>query len=200
MEQYAIAWTYATYAMDIAAEAYMSNGQVQPSDVESCLRQTWLGERDVDGKPSDLVTLLMAPLRAYCLFYAAELEGDAQVLIIDSLVLRFEELFRKLARRLGVPDWIPRQVGDAVVDQVVGLPDLLDNERIINFLGPDLHAFAKFTLLGTDEGLRHRVAHAATHMSDYNAKNLNALVLLALRLAMRGWGKTQTPRSGNGTR
>ena len=184
-EQYRLAWLYVSYAMVVAAEEYVVNGQIRFEDFRVLLQQSWIGEREAEPQPNDLVVLLVAALRAYCAIYTQEQDDDAMVLVTDSLVLRFEAVLRKLARRLGVPDWVQRKDGTNLVDEVAGLPALLSNERIVNYLGQDLHVYAKYTLMSIDEGLRDKVAHAATHATDYNVNNLSALIVLVLRLAMR---------------
>lgn len=183
-EQYRLAWLYASNAMIVAAEEYISNGQIRYEDFRALLTQSWIGESEPGPQPNDLVALLGAPLRAYCAIYTGEQNDDAMVLTIDSLVLRFEAILRKMARRLGVPDWVQRKSGSDLVDEVAGLALLLSNERIVEYLGENLHTYARYTLMSIDEGLRDKVAHAATHASDYNVNNLSALVVLVLRLAM----------------
>jgi hypothetical protein len=182
-EHFGYGWVYTTYAMAVAAQEMIANGSVTVDDFISLLRQTWIGAKE-DTQPNDLVALLAAPLRTYVGLMTSTQHDDAMVVTIDSLTLRFEAVFRKLARRLGEPDLIQRTDDQGrPYTQVVGL-ELLDNARIIAYLGEDLHPFTTYTLARSDEGLRDKIAHALTHVSDYTMENAHALVFLLLRLAM----------------
>jgi len=182
-EHFGYGWVHTTYAMTVATQAMIANGSVRVDDFISLLRQTWIGAKE-DHEPNDLVALLAAPLRTYVGLMTNTQYDDAMVVTIDSLTLRFEAVFRKLARRLGEPDLIHRTDDEGrPYTRVAGL-ELLDNARIIAYLGEDLHAFATYTLARNDEGLRDKVAHAATHVSNYTMENAHALVFLLLRLAM----------------
>jgi len=181
-DQFGYGWVLTTYIMAVAAQAMISNGSVTVEHIVAFLRQTWIGAEE-NTQPNDLVALLAAPLRTYVGLMTNTQHDDAMVVTIDSLTLRFEAVLRKLARRLGEPDWTQRKdERGRPYTQVVGL-ELLDNARIIAYLGEDLHAFATYTLARNDEGLRDKVAHAATHVSDYTMENAHALVFLLLRFA-----------------
>lgn len=181
-DQFGYGWVLTTYIMSVAAQAMMSNGSVTVEHIVAFLRQTWIGAKE-DDQPNDLVALLAAPLRTYVGLVMNQQHDDALVVTIDSLTLRFEAVFRKLARHLGEPDWIQRSDDNGrTYTQVAGI-GILDNERMIDYLGEDLHAFATYTLARHDEGLRDKIAHAAAHATDYTMHNAHALVLLLLRLA-----------------
>jgi len=47
-----------------------------------------------------------------------------------------------------------------------------------------LTAFARYTLLREPERLRDRIGHAILHLGQYRARDLEAVVLLLLRLAV----------------
>jgi hypothetical protein len=182
-EQFGFGWIYATYAMAVSAQATISNGSVTIDDFVALLVETWIGE-DEASQANDLVALLTSPLRIYFGLITNGQHDDAMVVTIDSLALRFEAVIRKLARRLGEPDWIQRTDNSGrPITEVLGL-GLLNNERVAAYLGEDLHAFATYTLARHDEGLRDKIAHAATHVGDYTMQNAHALVFLLLRLAM----------------
>lgn len=183
-DQFGCDWVLTTYIMAVAAQAMISNGSVTVEHLLAFIRQTWIGAKE-DDQPNDLVALLAAPLRTYVGLITNQQHDDALVVTIDSLALRFEAVFRKLARRLREPDWMQRKDEKGrPYTEVAGL-GIIDNERVATYLGENLHAFATYTLARHDEGLRDKIAHAATHASDYAMQNAHALVFLLLRLAMR---------------
>jgi len=196
-DQFGCGWVLTTYVMAVAVQAMISNGSVTVEHFVAFLRQTWIGAKE-DDQPNDLVALLAAPLRTYVGLVTNQQHDDAMVVTIDSLTLRFEAVFRKLARRLGEPDWVQRKDDKGrPYTEVAGL-GILENERVAAYLGEDLQAFATYTLARHDEGLRDKIAHAATHASDYTMQNAHALVFLLLRLAMHR-GSDGTPEQTTAT-
>jgi len=89
-----------------------------------------------------------------------------------------------LARFLGVADVTQRTDRQGrVTTEVRGLT-ILDDDRLKAFIGEDLHALAKRTLVGFDEGLRDSIGHAITHVSDYEIFTAHSLFFLLLRFAV----------------
>lgn len=170
-KDYDLAWTCVVYAMIVAAEEYVPSGRIGTDDFRAFLRGTWFAAPDPDRRANNLVALLAGPLRCYCAMYRGELDRDAIVPAIDSLVLRFEAALRKLARRLELPH------------ESAALGALFDDRRMAATLGADLHRFAEHTLFAHGNGLRDKIVRAAARTGDYSVMNLNALVLLLLRLA-----------------
>jgi hypothetical protein len=126
-----------------------------------------------------------------------EVPSESLVLILDSLVLKFEAILRKLARLLGVPH-LKATTGQHPLTEVAGL-ELLDSERIVEICGDDLIAYAKYTLDREPEGLRDRIGHAILHRAEYKLADLQAVVQLVLRFAALQLPKTDKEQ-GSSTR
>jgi hypothetical protein len=184
MEQFGYGCIYAWYAMDVAARHVIANGIVRREHFAMLLEQSWIGAEE-ENIQNDLAPLLLAPLATYVDVVTGLQTQDALIPTIDSLTMRFEAVLRKLARLVGVSDTkeLPDQSG-RLVTEVLGVSAVLRHARIRKLLGEDLHALARQTLLGQDEGLRHSVGHAITHLADYGVFTAHSLVFLLLRLAM----------------
>ena len=183
-EQYNIAWRLAVQTNAMCLEEFLDAG-LTLNHIDEFLRASWLGanERSMAAPPivaNDLVDLLRPSLR----LFLDVLDGDNELRIpaLDSLVLRFEAVLRKLARLSGVPHVRATDRGKRPLIEHAGL-ELLDREHMIEVAGADLVAFAKHTLLRAPEGLRDRVGHAILHSGDYGLLDLYAMVLLLLRFA-----------------
>jgi hypothetical protein len=183
-EQYDIAWRLAVQTNAMCLEEFLDAG-VTLNHIDEFLRMSWLGvdERSTTHAamvPNDLVDLLRPPLR----LFLDVLDGDNELRIpaLDSLVLRFEAVLRKLARLSGVPHVRATDRENRPLIEHAGL-ELLDRERMITVVGADLVAFAKRTLVRAPEGLRDRVGHAILHSGDYGVLDLYAMLLLLLRFA-----------------
>jgi hypothetical protein len=164
------------------------SGEIRLDDLERHLQESWIGrEEDVsygggEKMPNDLVRLIVAGLRLYVQVYTDEADPDAIIPALGTLTLRIEAVIRKFARLLGVPD--SRTVDDGhgnPVTKVAGI-ELLGHPRIVEKCGEDLIAFAKHTLDRRPEGLRDRIGHAILHADQYRALDLDAVLLLLLRL------------------
>ena len=184
MEQFGYGCIYAWYAMDVAARHVIANGIVRREHFAMLLEQSWIGAEE-ENIQNDLAPLLLAPLATYVDVVTGLQTQDALIPTIDSLTMRFEAVLRKLARLVGVSDTkeLPDQSG-RLVTEVLGVSAVLRHARIRKLLGEYLHALARQTLLGQDEGLRHSVGHAITHLADYGVFTAHSLVFLLLRLAM----------------
>jgi hypothetical protein len=193
-EQYDIAWTLTARVHGIMMEEWLAAG-LTLDDVESMLRGSWLG-RDEDGcEPNDLVDLLMPCFR----LYFAVLDDDhwMRVPALDSLVMRFEALVRKLARLVGVPHVRATGGENRVLVEHAGLR-LLEHKRIATVVGEDLIEYAKHTLMRDPEGLRDRVGHALLHRGGYRLDDLHAMFILYLRFAALAVGDEDvTPNSAS---
>lgn len=184
VEQFGYGCIYAWYAMDVAARHIIANGIVRREHFEILLAQTWIGEEEPNVQ-NDLAPMLLAPIAIYIDVVAGLQSREVLIPAIDSLTMRFEAVLRKLARLLGVSD--TKQLTDRsgrLTTEVLGVNAILSQPRIQTALGEDLHALARRTLLGEDEGLRHSVGHAVTHLTDYGILTAHSLVFLLLRLAM----------------
>jgi hypothetical protein len=177
--QYDIAWTMAVRAHGLMMEEWLAAG-LTLDDIECILRGSWLGRDEGGEEPNDLVDLLMPCFR----LYLAVLDDDhwMRVPALDSLVMRFEALVRKLARLLGVPHVRATGGENRVLVEHAGLR-LLEHPRVASVVGEDLMKFAKHTLMREPEGLRDRVGHALLHRGDYGLDHVHAMFLLYLRFA-----------------
>ena len=208
-EQYGIFWQFTSVLpFEIFMTELIRSGELRPEHFEELLSESWMGrEEDVAygggaTMPNDLVELLMINLRSYCALLKGEVPSESLVLILDSLVLKFEAILRKLARLLGVPHLKATTGQQRPLTEVAGL-ELLDGERIVEICGDDLIAYAKYTLDREPEGLRDRIGHAILHRAEYKLADLQAVVQLVLRFAALQLPKTDkeqgssTPAGGS---
>jgi len=182
VESYDMRWIFeAVVPFGVLMSELVSAGNLRLEHFQKFLESSWMGHEENisygggEKMPNDLVRLLVANLRVYVGLRTDELQ---RVSLIDSLTLRFEAIFRKLARLLGVAD---KRTNDDGITQVRDL-DLLKDPAIKAFLGDDL-TFANHTLVRQSEGLRDRIAHAILHAGQYRSQDMDALVFLLLRLA-----------------
>jgi hypothetical protein len=186
-EQYGYVWQMLSVApFAVMFSDLIVAGDVTIEHVEQLLTDSWIARDEGipyggdEMMPNDLVPLLLGPLRLYFAVDAGELGRDALIPALDSLVLRIEAVLRKLARLLGESDTKTDAEG---ITEYQGLTKLLGNAAITSKLGPDLTAFMQYTLMREPEGLRDRIGHAILHLGQYRSLDLNAVVLLLLRLA-----------------
>lgn len=189
-EMYNISWQFGSVLqLSVFMAELIPSGEIGLEDLERHLRESWMGgEENVPygggtKMPNDLVRLLVAGLRLYVALHTEQTHQDSLIPVLDSLTLRVEAVVRKFARVLGVPD--SRTVDDGhgqPVTKVAGI-ELLDHARIAEKCGEDLIAFAKHTLDRRPEGLRDRLSHAILHADQYRTLDLDAVVLLLLRLS-----------------
>jgi len=189
-ETYDIAWMFdSVLKFSVFIEELVPNGDIDLNHLERFLTESWIGREENISyggdatMPNDLVRLLMAGLRLYFLIKTDKVHRDSLIPTLDTLTLRVEAMLRKLARLLDVPDTRPAddRHGRAIAN-VAGL-ELLDHPKIQALCGEDLIAFAKHTLDRKPEGLRDKVGHAILHAVQYRDLDLDAVVLLILRLA-----------------
>lgn len=188
-EQYGFWWSYAAVLpFSIFMSECVPTREIRLDQIERFLTESWIGQDeeisyggDVN-MPNDLVRLLMPGVRIYFQLLTSEAREDAIVPAIDTLVLRFEAVLRKLARMLDVPSIRGTDKRGRPLAEHAGL-ELLENQRIRAACGPDLVAFAKHTLVQEPEGLRDRVGHAILHYAQYRMIDLAAVVMLILRFA-----------------
>lgn len=182
-EQFSWGCLYAWYSMDVFTRHVIANGSIRFEHMDALLRQSWIGYAEPN-RPNELVDLLLAPIRSYFGVLTKQADADALIPAIDSLTLRLEAVLRKLARALGVADVSQRSDRQGrITSEVRGL-SILDDDRLRKWIGEDLHALAKHTLVGFDEGLRDSVGHAITQLSDYGIYTAHSLVFLLLRIAV----------------
>jgi hypothetical protein len=187
-EQYSIWWMFCSVGRfaSLIGEA-IASGDITLEHLARFFSASWIAREENISyggdmrMPNDLMPLLIAPLKLYVNLGTNDVDGDLLIPALDSLVLRMEAVLRKLARLLGEVDTF---TGSDGVTQVLGLRALLRNARITETLGADLTAFTIHTLMRDPEGLRDRIGHAILHHGQYRVLELDAVVLLLLRLAM----------------
>lgn len=189
-EQYGIWWTFVAVApFGIYMNELIPAGDLRFEHFVDFFSRSWLTtpeDRPIarDSKiADDLVELIMPSIRLYVDYHASVGSDDVLVPIVDSLVVRFEECLRKLARRLSIPDTVTKPDDDGnLVTHLAGY-QLLDHQRVGEVCGEDLIAFAKYTLTNPPEGFRHQVAHGITHKTDYTRSRADSILFLYLRFA-----------------
>lgn len=178
-------WYFAVKTFSLYMQELVQHKQLNLEHFEQFLNASWLAqEEDISygghvKMPNDPVRLLLAGIRLYIDAQTDAAHSDVCIPALDSLVLRFEAVLRKLARLIRESD---TRTGQDQVTKFAGL-DLLDNPRVVEFCGEDLITFAKHTLERPPEGLRDRVGHAILHFDQYRVADLDAVVLLILRFA-----------------
>jgi|GEM_PF-4900297 len=186
-EQYGIYWQFlAVGRAAVMLGELLISGDVTLEHLQAFLSQSWIARDEHipygggEEMPNDLVWLLRAPLRLYVGANTGEFAGDVLVPALDSLTLRIEAVLRKLARLLRRPDTDANSEG---VTKYHGIKRLLKDEVLVAALGPDLVQFIAFTLIREPEGLRDKIGHAILHFGQYRVTDLDAVVLVLLRLA-----------------
>jgi hypothetical protein len=188
-EQYGIFWQFSSVLPFLVFMTQLiRGGELRPEHFEQQLAQSWMGRQESiaygggEMMPNDLVALLMISMRAYCMLLTEEVPSEFLVPTLDSVVLKFEAILRKLARLLGITHLKATTGQGRPLMEVAGL-ELLENERVIEVCGDDLIAYATYTLERKPEGLRDRIGHAILHLDQYNPTDLHAVVQLVLRFA-----------------
>jgi len=106
------------------------------------------------------------------------------VLCVDSLVLKFEGLFRDICQFCGVPTFFI--TGDTKGRKIVREKDihaLLYEEPVKNLIDKDDLLFFKFLLVEkAGLNLRHKIAHSLMRFEEYSIEYMNLLFLALLRL------------------
>lgn len=189
LRQYELAWTH---AMGVTARAMLGegidSGELTADDLERILQAGWMAEElpvplsATEELEPDLIWLLKPAVRL--IFGVLDGTQDRAILVpaMDSLTIRFEEILRALARRLGLNHEFEGERRGRQSTMLRGI-DLLGETAVRDLLGEDLSEFAIYTLDSPTEGFRDKVAHAATHRADYTETRARALLALLIRFA-----------------
>jgi hypothetical protein len=186
-EQYGVYWLFMGVGRAaVVLGELVTSGDLTLEHFETVFAASWIGRDEHipygsgEEMPNDLVWLLRAALRLWVGVQTGDFPGDVLVPALDSLVLRIEAILRKLARLLGQPDTDADAEG---VTKYRGIKRLVKDPVIAATLGPDLVQFITFTLIREPEGLRDKIGHAILHFGQYRVVDLDAVVLILLRLA-----------------
>jgi hypothetical protein len=101
------------------------------------------------------------------------------ILAIDSLVLKFEGLFRELSRMIGAQTI---EIKDNGTEERIGFDRLLDNEKLKALIPEDDIAFFKFLFTSNGMNLRNNVAHCFFTTKNYTSAVMLLLIVALLRL------------------
>lgn len=102
--------------------------------------------------------------------------NDGYVLAIDSLVLKFEGLFREFSRIVGAQTI---EYKNGTTQERISFEMLLENQKMIEILPEDDRAFFKYLFTGDGLNLRNNIAHCFYNTEQYSP-GLMLLLLSAL--------------------
>lgn len=101
------------------------------------------------------------------------------ILAIDSLVLKFEGLFREFSRMIGAQTI---EIKDNGTEERISFDKLLDNEKLKALLPTDDIAYFKFLFLSDGMNLRNNIAHSFFKTKNYTSGTMLLLIVALLRL------------------
>lgn len=151
---------------------------------------TWYGKdftyldtnKEVQG--FDWIELLSPSLQSF--FVQTEIDiktnnhhSQGYILAIDSLVLKFEGLFRELSRMIGAQTIEIKADG---TQERISFEKLLENEKIKALISEDDLAYFKFLFLPDGMNLRNNVAHSFYTTKNYSSATMLLLIVALLRL------------------
>lgn len=101
------------------------------------------------------------------------------ILIIDSLVLKFEGLLREFLKNIGARTI---EIDDKGTKERVGFDKLLENKKLKDIIPADDIAYFKFLFTSSGINLRNNIAHCFYTSKHYSSAHMLLMIVALLRL------------------
>ena len=154
------------------------------------LNHSWFGQHQMNNRSGDRIAFscleVIAPalLEFFIQFELMQTIGKSNfTLVVDSLTLKFEGIFRSFAQILGVQTLTTYKKSEPGGVREMYIEDLLKNEKIQEYFNENDRTFFNYLFLKGGFDLRNNVAHCFLRPSDYNLTTVLMLLLAILRLS-----------------
>ncbi len=154
------------------------------------LNHSWIGEHQFNNRSGDRIAFswleVIAPAlqEFFVQFELMQTIGKSNfTMIVDSLTLKFEGIFRNFAQKLGVKTLTTYKNSEPGAVREMYIEDLLKNEKVQEYFDENDRTFFNYLFLNGGLNLRNNVAHCFMRPSDYNITTVLMLLMAILRLS-----------------
>ncbi len=154
------------------------------------LNHSWIGQYNFENRSGDkfayswLEIIAPALQEFFVQFELMQLTGKSNfTLVVDSLTLKFEGIFRSFAQILGVQTLTTYKNSEPGVVREMYIEDLLKNDKVQMYFDENDRTFFNYLFLNGGLNLRNNVAHCFLKPLDYTITSVLLLLLAILRLS-----------------
>lgn len=154
------------------------------------LKHSWFGQHQFDNRSGNRIAYSWLEIIAPALnefFLQIEImqtTGKSNfTLVIDSLTLKFEGIFRDFAKLLGVQTLTTYKNSEPGAVREMYIEDLLKNRKVQEYFDENDRTFFNYLFLNGGLNLRNNIAHCFMRPHDYNVTSVLLLLLAILRLS-----------------
>lgn len=172
---------------DIFIEGYVQEKINKITILDYFKNHSWIGQsfiKTIGDENYSWIDILIEPLELYFIELNKYLRYPNYqpkiITILDSLVLKFEGLFRSLCKLVGINTTIMTK---GETQREAYITELLFSEEVIKNFDSSEITFYRFVYLKNGLNLRNEVAHSFLSLSSYNINNINLVLMTYLRIA-----------------
>ncbi|MCF8409234.1 MAG: DUF4209 domain-containing protein [Crocinitomicaceae bacterium] len=154
------------------------------------INHSWIGQHQFNNRSGDRIAFswleVIAPAlqEFFIQFELMQTIGKSNFsLVVDSLTLKFEGIFRNFAQKLGVQTLTTYKNSEPGAVREMYIEDLLKNEKVQEYFDENDRTFFNYLFLNGGLNLRNNVAHCFMRPTDYNITTVMLLLLAILRLS-----------------
>lgn len=154
------------------------------------LNHSWIGQHQFNNRSGDRIAFswleVIAPAlqEFFIQFELMQTNGKSNfTMVVDSMTLKFEGIFRNFAQILGVQTLTTYKKSEPGGVREMYIEDLLKNEKIQEYFDENDRTFFNYLFLKGGLDLRNNLAHCFLRPSDYNLTTVLMLLLAILRLS-----------------
>jgi hypothetical protein len=154
------------------------------------LNHSWIGQFQFNNRSGDRLAFswleVIAPaLKEFFIqFELMQKLGKSNfTMVVDSLTLKFEGIFRNFAQKLGLQTLTTYKNCEPGAVREMYIEDLLKNEKVQEYFDENDRTFFNYLFLNGGLNLRNNVAHCFLRPSDYNVTTVLMLFIAILRLS-----------------